>query len=58
MESPCIRHCTLDAQDVCVGCRRTLDEILRWTTMTAAERQAVMARTSVSPLSRRNPPSA
>ena len=28
--SPCIRNCTLDPNDVCVGCGRTLDEILEW----------------------------
>jgi uncharacterized protein len=28
--SPCIRHCTLDPNDLCVGCGRMLDEILEW----------------------------
>jgi predicted Fe-S protein YdhL (DUF1289 family) len=28
--SPCIRQCTLDAADECVGCGRTIDEILAW----------------------------
>ncbi|MFT5720654.1 MAG: putative Fe-S protein YdhL (DUF1289 family) [Motiliproteus sp.] len=28
--SPCIRNCCLDDQDICVGCVRTLDEILQW----------------------------
>jgi predicted Fe-S protein YdhL (DUF1289 family) len=28
--SPCIRHCCLDEKDICLGCRRTLDEILNW----------------------------
>ncbi len=28
---------------VCVGCGRTLDEIARWSEMTDAERDAVMA---------------
>lgn len=30
VESPCIRQCCLDSQDMCVGCFRTLDEILLW----------------------------
>lgn len=42
METPCIRHCTLNEQDVCVGCKRTLQEIMGWTAMTDAERRAVM----------------
>ncbi|MFT2109640.1 DUF1289 domain-containing protein [Marinomonas sp. 2405UD68-3] len=28
--TPCIRNCCLDKQDVCMGCFRTLEEILRW----------------------------
>ncbi|MFT6914946.1 MAG: putative Fe-S protein YdhL (DUF1289 family) [Motiliproteus sp.] len=28
--SPCIRNCCLDDQDICIGCSRTLDEILHW----------------------------
>ncbi|UXY53202.1 DUF1289 domain-containing protein [Pseudomonas tohonis] len=28
--SPCIRRCCLDDTDVCVGCGRTLGEILEW----------------------------
>ncbi|EKO3464267.1 DUF1289 domain-containing protein [Vibrio fluvialis] len=29
--SPCIRNCCLDDNDVCLGCFRTLEEILAWT---------------------------
>ncbi len=28
--SPCVSICTLDDDDVCVGCSRTLDEITHW----------------------------
>jgi predicted Fe-S protein YdhL (DUF1289 family) len=28
--SPCVRRCTLDPDDLCVGCGRMLDEILEW----------------------------
>ena len=42
--SPCRRMCTLDENSQCIGCDRTLDEIMRWTTMTPAEREAVMQR--------------
>ena len=44
IESPCVKLCRLDAQDTCVGCRRTLDEIARWETMADAERRAVLSR--------------
>lgn len=36
--SPCVRRCTLDQGDVCVGCGRTLEDIRQWREMTEAER--------------------
>ncbi|WP_232096405.1 DUF1289 domain-containing protein [Denitratisoma oestradiolicum] len=30
MQSPCVRQCCLDDADVCLGCLRTLEEILAW----------------------------
>ncbi len=30
VESPCVRKCTLDDDDVCVGCFRSIDEICAW----------------------------
>jgi len=30
VESPCVRRCTLDEDDLCVGCGRMLREILEW----------------------------
>jgi uncharacterized protein len=43
-ESPCIKVCQLDLQQRCYGCGRTLDEIARWSRMSADERRAVNAR--------------
>lgn len=40
--SPCVNVCSMDG-DHCEGCRRTLDEIARWTTMPPAERDRIMA---------------
>ena len=43
--SPCISVCRMDAQSgLCVGCGRTLDEIVRWTSTPEAGRRAVWAR--------------
>jgi len=28
--SPCVKNCCLDKQDVCLGCGRTVDEIIKW----------------------------
>lgn len=30
IESPCIRNCCLDTQDICAGCFRHIDEIVGW----------------------------
>lgn len=41
--SPCNRHCTLNPDtNICMGCFRTLDEILRWAKLSAQEKQAVL----------------
>ncbi len=42
--SPCVRLCTLNERDVCVGCGRTLDDIKRWTHMTSTEKAACVAQ--------------
>ncbi|MHC5230551.1 MULTISPECIES: DUF1289 domain-containing protein [Brucella/Ochrobactrum group] len=44
IESPCILVCTIDTETgFCLGCARTLDEIARWSSMSAEERLAVWA---------------
>jgi len=44
IESPCNKICTLDARSgLCLGCGRSVEEIARWTAMSAAERARVMA---------------
>ena len=40
--SPCVLLCTLDAQQICLGCLRTLDEIKRWSLMSVDEQWAVI----------------
>ncbi|HEX5998648.1 MAG TPA: DUF1289 domain-containing protein [Hyphomicrobiaceae bacterium] len=43
MQSPCVGICTIDADTGwCVGCRRSLGEIARWSAMTDAERQRIV----------------
>jgi predicted Fe-S protein YdhL (DUF1289 family) len=44
METPCVNICTLDrASGLCLGCGRTIEEIARWSSMSAAERGRIMA---------------
>jgi predicted Fe-S protein YdhL (DUF1289 family) len=40
--SPCINICRLDAQGLCVGCRRTLEEIAEWPGATEARRREIL----------------
>jgi predicted Fe-S protein YdhL (DUF1289 family) len=42
--SPCVRICTLNRDDICIGCGRDMDEIKAWSRMTMAEREAGVAR--------------
>ncbi|MCQ2004010.1 DUF1289 domain-containing protein [Rhizobium sp. NRK18] len=45
METPCINVCIIDnLTGYCMGCGRTQTEIGAWTTMTSAERRALMER--------------
>ena len=41
VESPCVRRCCLSDDDVCLGCFRTLTEILNWLKSSDAERSEV-----------------
>lgn len=42
VSTPCVRTCTLDRENVCLGCHRTLDEIVRWRELGEAERLRLM----------------
>ena len=42
--SPCVSICALDETDVCIGCQRTVDEIIRWSRLNNDERRAVLQR--------------
>jgi predicted Fe-S protein YdhL (DUF1289 family) len=43
IESPCISVCRME-NEVCVGCGRTVDDIVNWYDMTDDEKQAVLNR--------------
>ena len=40
--SPCIRLCTLDDDDICVGCYRSMEEICAWGSASNAEKRAIL----------------
>jgi uncharacterized protein len=48
--SPCVDICRLDAQGLCVGCRRTIDEISEWPRASETRRREILRQ-----LERRTP---
>jgi predicted Fe-S protein YdhL (DUF1289 family) len=44
LASPCVRNCCLDEQSVCMGCGRSLDEIVAWGTASDADKAAILER--------------
>ncbi|PKG81602.1 DUF1289 domain-containing protein [Colwellia sp. 75C3] len=37
-ESPCVRNCCLDGDDLCLGCFRHIDEIVAWRSYSTEEK--------------------
>jgi predicted Fe-S protein YdhL (DUF1289 family) len=42
--SPCVRNCCLDDDDICLGCHRSIEEIIAWGPADSAERRAILER--------------
>ncbi len=42
IDSPCVRNCCLNDDDICVGCGRSLQEITRWSAATDADKQLTL----------------
>jgi predicted Fe-S protein YdhL (DUF1289 family) len=40
--SPCVRNCCLDANDMCIGCYRTIEEVVGWRDKTDLERKFII----------------
>jgi predicted Fe-S protein YdhL (DUF1289 family) len=40
--SPCVDICRLDAQGLCIGCRRTIGEIAEWSRAGDARRREIL----------------
>jgi predicted Fe-S protein YdhL (DUF1289 family) len=43
VKSPCISVCTLDADDICVGCYRSALEITDWVVMSEERKREVLS---------------
>lgn len=42
IDSPCVRNCCLDDDDICLGCGRSLQEITRWSTSNDAGKRVIL----------------
>ncbi|WP_033080235.1 DUF1289 domain-containing protein [Colwellia psychrerythraea] len=42
INSPCVRNCCLDEDDICLGCFRHIDEIIAWRSFNNQEKQQVI----------------
>lgn len=47
IESPCIRNCCLDDNDLCYGCFRHIEEIKQWTLVDDEQKKAILTRAKV-----------
>lgn len=41
-DSPCVRNCCLDEEDICLGCFRHIDEITAWHSFSSKEKQQII----------------
>ncbi|MCQ8878050.1 DUF1289 domain-containing protein [Pseudoalteromonas shioyasakiensis] len=42
-KNPCIRCCCLDSRDICIGCFRSLEEILEWHSASISRKEQILA---------------
>lgn len=42
--SPCVRNCCLDNAEICLGCFRSLTEILLWNRATQIQKQEILTQ--------------
>ena len=43
LPSPCVARCALNRHQVCVGCYRTIEEIVNWKSLSDETQQEVIA---------------
>jgi len=56
--SPCVRNCCLDEDDACLGCNRSIEEIMRWGEASDGEKLIILekAETRLAERLERHPP--
>lgn len=55
--SPCIGLCQLDEQDICIGCYRSVTEIIEWASLNPEQKLQVLANTEIRQQQRLGPSS-
>ncbi len=43
VKSPCIEVCSLNHEDVCIGCYRTANEIIEWVSASDERKREILA---------------
>jgi uncharacterized protein len=59
LPSPCVRNCCLDTDDICLGCYRSISEIMRWSESSDEEKKEILSKCHLrreEHMSRRSPP--
>ena len=44
LASPCVRNCCLDEHNICMGCGRSLQEIVAWGTASERDKASILER--------------
>ncbi|WP_116473255.1 DUF1289 domain-containing protein [Zobellella maritima] len=44
VRSPCTKKCTLDENEICLGCRRSIGEIMQWSRADNEQKRQILAR--------------
>ena len=52
--SPCVRHCQLDNADICIGCFRSLTEIMHWREASDVQKSQILSRVEQRQRSNKN----
>jgi predicted Fe-S protein YdhL (DUF1289 family) len=52
VKSPCIEVCSLDDQDVCIGCYRTANEIIEWFSASDERKRIILSAVNERRVSR------
>lgn len=44
VQSPCTNVCRLNQDNICIGCERTIQEIIDWPTKSISQKHAILNR--------------